>query len=350
MQGDDLAFAVSASDIRQLLARSVEQGMSVPRLLRDLSLDGSLLDDSAEPILLADCWRIMIANQNAVQEESHLMSSRPLKKGTTRLVFSNLRHCETVGEALQSVAETYNVIHGGDYNFVRKHGRSLSYMIDDTKFHYAGLPDNFAIEFALIRIHCALSVLAGHPLKILRMRSKRKILPSHNHHLNLFGCKCLTGQSVYELSYDATLLKRPLIHRNNIDVTGNLFEQFMNLRALQHVGSSQDKIVLKVKAALKNCAFRSQLPDQHDIAGRLNMSVATLRRKLTMANVSFQSLKDNVVCEYALNLLEDGLTTREISERLGYSDDRSFKRAFKRWQGITPAAFLHMRDQNNSMK
>lgn len=341
MSTSDHHFFVEAADILKLLSPSIKQGMSIKRLFEDLSLDESLLADSAKPIGLSDCWRIMMANQNAVQEESHLMSSRPLKKGTTRLVFSNLQHCETVGDALASIAETYNVIHGGDYNFVRKHGRFLTYQVDDSQFSYTGPPEDFAIEFALIRIHCALSILAGEPLNLLRVATKRRKLPQYNHHLNLFDCKCVTGQPVFELTYDANQLTQPLIHRHEIDVAGNVYDQFLQL--LSSHQAAEDEFIPRVTAAIKDCSFHSQLPEQSEVASRLNMSVATLRRKLSAAQSSFRTLTDKIVGEYALHLLEDGLTTREIADRVGYSDERSFKRAFRRWHGVTPTAFIRSR-------
>ena len=63
-----------------------------------------------------------------------MMSARPLRRGTTRVVFSNLARCRTVLEGLEVIAETYNIAHGGDYNQVQKKGRSISYVVDDRNF------------------------------------------------------------------------------------------------------------------------------------------------------------------------------------------------------------------------
>jgi len=42
-------------------------------------------------------------------------------------------------------------------------------------------------------------------------------------------------------------------------------------------------------------------------------------------------------------LRSSGIPTKEIAERLGYSNVANFLRAFRRWTGQTPAAFR--RDQ-----
>jgi len=43
---------------------------------------------------------------------------------------------------------------------------------------------------------------------------------------------------------------------------------------------------------------------------------------------------------HAQRLLRDpSLSIEEVAERLGYASERSFRRAFERWEGVTPAGF-----------
>lgn len=335
-------FTVPASDILAVMKPSVEQGMSVRRLLNDLSLPTTLLDEPDRNIPLSDCWRIMIGNQNAIQEESHLMSSRPLRKGTTRLVFSNFQHCNTVVEGMRALAETYNIVHGGDYNFVRKHGRFLSFVTDDRHFHYAGPSSHFAIEFALLRIHCALSISSGRALKVLRVCTRRSVLPPGDHHLKLFDARCIPNHPVYEIAYDAAQMSLAIRCDDGMAISGNIHDQFMEL--LSRAPSQNDDLVRAVRSLITEGSLQSHLPNQEDVADRLNMSVATLRRKLVDRSTSFRQLLDEVTRELAVNLLEDKIKTHDIAERLGYSDLRSFKRAFKRWYGVSPTEYLESRN------
>ncbi len=77
-----------------------------------------------------------------------------------------------------------------------------------------------------------------------------------------------------------------------------------------------------------------------ELAQALRVSPRTLRRRLAEAKVSFSELLDQVRRDRALLLLRSvELSTKEVAERVGYSDVANFMRAFRRWTGRTPAAY-----------
>jgi AraC-like DNA-binding protein len=76
------------------------------------------------------------------------------------------------------------------------------------------------------------------------------------------------------------------------------------------------------------------------VARELNMSPRTLRRRLEEAGTSYRSLVDEVRETLAEELLDTGaLSVEDVAIRLGYAEASSFIYAFKRWKGITPAAY-----------
>ncbi|WP_434604237.1 AraC family transcriptional regulator [Pseudomonas sp. R1-7] len=76
------------------------------------------------------------------------------------------------------------------------------------------------------------------------------------------------------------------------------------------------------------------------IACDLNMSSRTLRRRLTEHNLTFEALLEQVRRGRTLSLLANlELSIERITEEVGYSDVRSFRRAFRRWTGMSPSAF-----------
>lgn len=76
------------------------------------------------------------------------------------------------------------------------------------------------------------------------------------------------------------------------------------------------------------------------IAGLLKLNTRTLRTQLISENVSWSQLLDEARCRIACQQLQRGDTRiRELSERLGFSRQTAFSRAFKRWTGMTPSKY-----------
>jgi AraC-like DNA-binding protein len=76
------------------------------------------------------------------------------------------------------------------------------------------------------------------------------------------------------------------------------------------------------------------------LAGALGLHPRTLQRRLREENMRFGELQAQARFRQAADWLGAGdLSIEQISERLGFSDRRSFTRAFTRWSGISPSSF-----------
>ena len=81
-------------------------------------------------------------------------------------------------------------------------------------------------------------------------------------------------------------------------------------------------------------------PSFDDLASAMHLSTRTFRRRLAESGVSFSELVEKARGERALLLLRSPeLSLDEIADRLGYSTVSNFTRAFRRWTGLTPAAY-----------
>lgn len=75
------------------------------------------------------------------------------------------------------------------------------------------------------------------------------------------------------------------------------------------------------------------------VARALGCSRQTLYRRLKAEGVTFAELLDGLRRRLALRFVrEQGLSVKEASWRLGFSEPAAFSRAFKRWTGKTPGA------------
>jgi AraC-like DNA-binding protein len=78
-----------------------------------------------------------------------------------------------------------------------------------------------------------------------------------------------------------------------------------------------------------------------DLARQMGMSERTLRRRLEENGLSYRQILDDVRRENALRLAKDcSYNVTMIAYRIGYADTSKFARAFRRWTGMAPAAYL----------
>ena len=109
---------------------------------------------------------------------------------------------------------------------------------------------------------------------------------------------------------------------------------------LQRVKSAQgqsiiDKVESYVRGALAtgSCAIER-------CAEKTGMSVRTLQSRLAAEGARFSELVEKQRETLAkAHLAEGRLSLDEIADRLGYGEQTSFGRAFKRWTGLTPQQF-----------
>jgi AraC-like DNA-binding protein len=97
--------------------------------------------------------------------------------------------------------------------------------------------------------------------------------------------------------------------------------------------------VERVESVLKaaDAAAGLEFPE---VARRCRVSTRTLRRRLAEEHTTFSEIRARVRIERAAALLvSTDQSTAAISSLLGYADANSFRRAFQRWAGRTPAQY-----------
>ncbi|MFD6197410.1 AraC family transcriptional regulator [Mycobacteriaceae bacterium NPDC060252] len=81
-----------------------------------------------------------------------------------------------------------------------------------------------------------------------------------------------------------------------------------------------------------------QVPTMGLIAAGMHIAERTLHRRLAREGTSYRALLDEVRETLAKELLTNGLTVKEVSDRLGYSEPAAFTHAYTRWHGSPPSA------------
>lgn len=108
--------------------------------------------------------------------------------------------------------------------------------------------------------------------------------------------------------------------------------------ASRHLESRMaDRVAVRVRDLLLANLPHGAL-SKAEIADTLHMSERTLLRRLKEESTTFTDVLNQLRVELAFrHLQKDGLTIAETAYRLGFSDEGTFSRAFKRWTGRRPS-------------
>lgn len=149
----------------------------------------------------------------------------------------------------------------------------------------------------------------------------------------LFGVPLNFNSEALEMVYKIEIIDLPL--RFTDDKLRLLLKDHLHGTGQSPSLSRESDFVLKVKARISIVKSNPDL-SADSIARELQLSRRTFDRRLSQLGYSFNSLKDEVYREYALNLLRQGYGAKKISEDLGFANISSFSRAFKRWTNASP--------------
>lgn len=148
-----------------------------------------------------------------------------------------------------------------------------------------------------------------------------------------FGCKVRGGAAANLIAFPAALLDARNTAANPIlfGLLGSYFDQVR--RSAE--GSFIDEVRAFARATLASghCTIER-------CAVKLEASARTIQRRLIEQGMRFSEIVEEERIEAAKRALgATGHSLADIALGLGYSDQSSFGRAFKRWTGATPQAF-----------
>lgn len=111
------------------------------------------------------------------------------------------------------------------------------------------------------------------------------------------------------------------------------------LQLLQSKQQQLDPKIARIRQFIADSLYK-ETPELQIVADAMNESVRSLQRHLTNHCTNYKSLLDEVRKEMAQQHMRNlDLTLVDVALILGFSDQSSFQRAFKRWFGMRPGEY-----------
>ena len=310
-----------------------ERHMDADQLLIAVGLSPTLLQSphariSAEHY--GKLWRLVALT---LDDEFFGQDSRRMKAGSFAMLCHSVLSCRALGHALERSLRFYGLILDDIAGSLECDDGEASIVLRELT---QGQPHRvFGQEVLLLLLHGVACWLVGRRIPILRAQFCYPE-PAHSAEYRVMFSN--------DLSFDAPF-------------TGIVFDaSYLNLSIVQDertikefLRTAPENIVTKYKNGSSASArirrrlrqrLPGEVPDFETLAAELNMTAATLRRRLHEEGATYQGIKDQLRRDLAISYLSDSdRSVVDIALELGFSERSAFHRAFQKWTGASPGEF-----------
>jgi AraC-like DNA-binding protein len=243
-----------------------------------------------------------------------------------------MMNSQTVGEAIEKT-DRYSRIVG---DLIQTHRREQDRKIE---FVFSASPlapkmSRHCFEAAISSGVHMLGVLAGVNLVPIEVCFDSPAPATTDEYERIFRCPVYFGQTENSLTIDASILKTPILLPNS-----ELLQYFENY-ANEYLAKIDQKNEFTRQVTQLILSYLDQENLTIDsIAAEMNMSVRTLQNRLSKEGVVFSELLREARVKLAQKYLREGHSVDVITYLLGFSEPSVFRKAFKKWSGVTPGEY-----------
>ena len=309
-------------------------GLNTNEILKAAKLEHAVLQDPDARIPLEQVdalWKKAYELSNDSNLALHAIEVLPV--GAYRVIDFLATSAPTIGEALAKVSDYFPIINA----VVR-----LPYMVGDREVTFgmeapsrpATITRPYA-EYTLAAVFLRTRVATNQAFPLIRVEFSHARPPDTREHERIFGCPVVFGADACRMTIARDVWDTP---RTGSDPA--LFSVLeTHAKMLLDQVPNPDDIVSRVREAIE-AELRGGDPSLESIAKTLAMSPRTLQRRLRDHGVLFNDVLDELRFRAAKSYLaQRDVAGTEVAYLLGFAEQSSLNRAFKRWSGQTPSEF-----------
>lgn len=324
---------VPAHHLIRLLSLAERRGHAREQLMASCGLSRSILEIESAPVPFTSFIALANAVMIAMSDESCGMLPTPVKPGTFALLCQSCIDCENLGHFLRRRIKFLGLVSDDIKASLRQEG-DLAYYELEASGARGHLDQHIVmIVLALAYKMGSWSIREHIPLTSVSLCGARN--QRAKDYDNLFDVVINYECAQNLLSFPAQYLDRPILQ------DADSMKEFLKAPAFNLMSEYgiQQSLAYQIRKRLQG-EEPENFPCLDTIADEFNLSAATLRRRLQSEQTTYQDIKDEVRRDLAVTVLVREGSVKAASYAAGFTEPTSFFRAFKRWTGTTPKAYI----------
>jgi AraC-like DNA-binding protein len=317
---------------RAMLTACERLGLDTEALLRTVGIQRETLDDPdarLEASKVSALWAAAYELSGDPVLSLHAAEACPI--GAYKVIDYMAFNAGTVGEAFRCSTRYFPIINTAVRLVLDESADPITLDVTEASGP-AGVSRPYA-EYCLAAYVLRVRAATGVSFPVRRVTFVHRAPPDLREHERVFG-----GPVQFEAAHNRVALDRAVwdtpTNRANPGVLQVLTEHADLLLQRLPRGPS---LVERMRRAIGE-RLRGGDPSLENVARDLSMSPRSLQRHLQELGYSYHALADEVRAATArLYLAQPDIAIAEVAYLLGFADQSTFNRAYKRWTGDTPA-------------
>lgn len=328
---------ISINLVHEALISAEYKSLDIQKLLQKAGISQELMCSTKARVSVSTFAQLWVVLADAMNDEFFAMDSHAMRRGSYQLLSKMVRHAETLEKALQQTLQFLNLILD-DFEGKLMVEEHYAYIVI---YDHKQTKRMFSYATYLMLIHGLMCWLIGQRLLLNKIQLKCNP-PIDDHDYKVRFCENIEYNSNHNyMQFDASYLNIQIKQDKKSwqqfiqNTPHNLLIRFKNPNALSSI----------IRKKLMQLPPAEWL-ELDELAQYLNMSEATIQRRLKSEGVSYQQLKNDIRRDTAIEqLTKTRKSLQQISDELNFHDPSAFHRAFKKWTGVSPGAYRELQEQ-----
>ncbi len=322
--------SIAATSTLAMVRAAEARGARTADLLEDAGLTRESLEDPDAripgPTVLA-IWTAL--RQRTGDPTLQLSAPTCLPFGAYRVIDYLVAASATVGDGVRRFARFFGLV-----------AEAVSLTIDEDREEHRlrllmadGRPvPPVYVDYVFAALVSRIRMRIQPDLSVLRVELRQSEPESSSAYTQLFRAPVHFGATADRLCFSDDGWRAPTVDAD--EALAHLLEDHARILA-QRMPREASGFRAEVQRAI--AAALPEARSAADVARALHVSVRTLQRKLVATGTTFREVSEAVAGQLAAEYLTDpSVSISEVAFLLGFSDQSSFHRAFRRWTGESP--------------